>query len=247
VAADLAKLANDRAAEIIERHPGRFAALAAFPPQDPAAAVREMERAINTLKLNGFIVNSHTNDEYLDDKKYWPILEAAEALQRPLYIHPRGPSAKMADAYRLQVLYGPIWGFQAEVSVHIMRMILGRVFDRFPKLKVVIGHMGESIPFNLWRADYWYRPSDGTTFSDVFKRNIAITTSGAVSHPIADAALKLTIQAVGAENVMWAPDYPFQPNDIAVKWMDTVDIPEEQRELIYHGNAERLFHIAPKA
>jgi len=248
LACEIATLANDRVAEVVKRHPTRFAALAAFAPQDPKRAVKEMERAVTKLKLNGFILNSHTNGEYLDNPKYWPILECAEALDRAIYIHPRCPSDQMAKPYGDYGMYTAMWGFQAEVSVHCLRMILSGLFERFPKLKIVIGHMGESIPFNLWRCDYIYGVHKGwgdipgnEKPSDVFKRNFWITTSGVEHTP----ALKYCIDVLGPDRVMWAIDYPYQPSKPATDWMNGADISAKDKELVFHGNAERIFHIAP--
>jgi len=247
-ACEIASLANDRMAEATKRHPTRYAGLAAFAPQDPARAVKEMERAINTLKLNGFILNSHTNGEYLDNPKYWPILECAEALNRAIYIHPRCPSRDMAKPYSDYGMYTALWAYQAEVSVHAMRMILSGLFERFPKLKIVIGHMGESIPYNIWRCDYifgvhkgWGDVPGNLKPSEVFKRNFWITTSGVEHTP----ALKYCIEVLGADRIMWAIDYPYQVSPPAVAWLNSAEISEEDRELIFHGNAERIFHIAP--
>ena len=246
-ACEIATLGNDRLAAAIARHPTRYAGLAAFAPQDPKRAVKEMERAISKLKLNGFILNSHTNGEYLDNPKYWPILECAEALDRAIYIHPRCPSRDMAKPYADYGMYTAMWGFQAEVSVHAMRMILSGLFERFPKLKIVIGHMGESIPFNVWRADYIYGVHKGwgdipgnVKPSEVFKRNFWITTSGVEHTP----ALKYCIDVLGSDRILWAIDYPYQVSPPAVAWMNGADISEEDRHKIFHGNAERLFHIA---
>ncbi|CAN5448224.1 amidohydrolase family protein [soil metagenome] len=251
IANAFAALANDRLAEAIVRHPTRFAGLAAFAPQDPQAAVKEMERAVTTLRLNGFIVNSHTNNEYLDHEKFWPILEAAEALDRPIYIHPRGPSDGMAAPFRLGdggLANGNIenaaWGYAVETGTHAIRMILSGVFDRFPKLKIVLGHMGENIPFALWRLDFMGGPPRNKRIelmpSEYFRRNFAITTSGVEHHP----TLRYAIEVVGEDNVMWAIDYPYQPTTPAVASMDSAPIPDAVKEKVYHGNAERLFHIA---
>ena len=243
----MAELANDRMAEVIKKHPTRYAGLASFAPQDPKRAVKEMERAINTLGLNGFILNSHTNGEYLDNPKYWPILEAAEAMDRAIYIHPRCPSRDMAKPYADYGMYTALWAFQAEVSVHAMRMILSGLFERFPKLKIVIGHMGESIPFNLWRCDYiyglhkaWGDVPANEKPSEVFKRNFWITTSGVEHTP----ALKYCIDVLGADRVLWAIDYPYQVSPPCVKWMNEAEISEPDRHAIYHGNAEKVFKIA---
>jgi 2,3-dihydroxybenzoate decarboxylase/5-carboxyvanillate decarboxylase len=248
LACELATLANDRVADVVKRHPTRFAALAAFAPQDPKRAVKEMERAINQLKFNGFILNSHTHNEYLDNPKYWPILECAEALDRAIYIHPRCPSEGMDRPYGDYGLYTALWGFQAEVSVHCLRMILSGVFEHFPKLKIVIGHMGESIPFNLWRCDFIYGLHKGwgdipgnEKPSEVFKRNFWITTSGVEHTP----ALKYCIDVLGADRVMWAIDYPYQPSKPATTWMNEADISDANKHKLFHENAERVFHIPP--
>jgi 5-carboxyvanillate decarboxylase len=250
-AAALATQANDALAEAVRKHPTRFAALASFAPQDPKAAVKEMERAIRTLKLNGFVVNSHTNNEYLDDPKYWPILEAAEALDAAIYIHPRAPSDGMAEPFRDYRMESAVWGYGMEVGTHAVRLMLSGVFDRFPKLKIVIGHMGEAVPFWLWRLDYMGKPGAGPAGrpadrranklkpSEYFKQNFLITTSG-VEDPL---ALKYCIEKIGADNVMWAIDYPYQPTAPAVEFIETAPISAADREKIAHGNAERVFHI----
>lgn len=246
-ACELATLANDRMAEVIARHPTRFSGLATFAPQAPKRAAKEMERAVNELKLNGFILNSHTNNEYLDNPKYWPFLEAAEALDRCIYIHPRAPSDGMAAPMRDYGMDSALWAYGIEVSTHAVRMILGGVFDRFPKLKICIGHMGEAVHFWLWRIDFMSlraqaqnrAPKLQLKPSEYFKRNFVITTSGQESH----LALDFSIKALGADNVLWAIDYPYQPTTPAVDFMDSAPISDADREKIYHGNAERVFHI----
>jgi 5-carboxyvanillate decarboxylase len=155
----LATLANDRLAEAIRRHPDRYAGLGTLAPQDPVRAVKEIDRAVSKLKLNGFIINSHTNDEYLSERKYWPMLEAIAAHEVPLYLHPRAPGPAMARAYRADHLEHAIWGYQAETGLHALRLITSSVFDHFPKLKVVLGHMGEAIPYWLYRLDYMHAKS----------------------------------------------------------------------------------------
>jgi 2,3-dihydroxybenzoate decarboxylase/5-carboxyvanillate decarboxylase len=242
----IATVANDRLADTIARHPGRYAGLAAFAPQDPRRAVVEMERAINKLKLNGFILNSHTNGEYLDNPKYWPLLEAAEALDAPIYIHPRCPPDALANLYRDYRLESATWGFQAETGLHGMRILLSGVLDRFPKLKIVLGHMGEGIPYWLWRIDYTYNafhpPGQRMqlTPSEAFKRNFTITTSGVNSH----ATLKYVIEVLGVDNVMWAIDYPYQAAPGSVEFMNAAPVAEADREKLFHRNAERVFKIA---
>ena len=246
---ELAILANDRLAEAIARHPTRYAGLASFAPHAPKRAAKEMERAIGSLKLNGFIVNSHTNNEYLDNPKYWPILEAAEALDRCLYIHPRGASDPFSGALRDYGMDAACWGYGMETGTHLVRLMLSGVFDRFPKLKICVGHMGEAVHFWLWRIEFMNARAqrDGRAPklqrkpSEYFGDNIVITTSG-VEDPL---ALEYSIKKIGADNVLWAIDYPYQPTAPAVAFMDAAPISEEDRAKIYHKNAERVFHIAP--
>jgi 2,3-dihydroxybenzoate decarboxylase/5-carboxyvanillate decarboxylase len=245
----LAELANDRLAAVISRHPTRFAGLASFAPQAPNRAAKEMERAIKILKLNGFILNSHTNSEYLDNPKYFPVLEAAEALDGCIYLHPRAPSDGMAVPFREYGMDSAEWGYGIEVSTHAVRMMASGVFDRFPKLKICIGHMGEAVHFWLWRLDYMNKaaqtrgaaPKTQLTPSEYFKRNFVITTSGQESH----LALDFSIKQLGVDNVLWAIDYPYQPSAPAVAFMDSAPVSPAEREKLYHGNAERVFHIKP--
>ncbi|HKJ75490.1 MAG TPA: amidohydrolase family protein, partial [Alphaproteobacteria bacterium] len=181
---ELVRIANDKMAEACRKHPTRFSMLASFAPQDPKRAVKEMERSVKDLKCNGFMVNSHTNNEYLDQEKYWPILEAAEAMDRAIYIHPRAPSEGMAAPFADYNIETAIWGYGMEVGTHAVRLMIGGVFDRFPKLKIVIGHMGEAVPFWLWRLDFmgapgsWAKRPNKRLPSEYFRENFAITTSG---------------------------------------------------------------------
>jgi predicted TIM-barrel fold metal-dependent hydrolase len=232
-AVSLASLANDRLAAAIERHPVRYAGLATIAPQDPRRAVKELERAINTLELNGVIINSHTQGEYLDEEKYWPILEAAAALGAPIYIHPRAPSPAMAQPYRKYHLEHAIWGYAAETGLHAVRLIIGGVFDRFPTLRIVLGHMGENIPYSLYRMDWMHsrarvamdRPKLKLAPSDYFRQNFLITTSGVNWH----APLKFCIEVLGADNIMWAVDYPYQETHEAVRYMNEAPISDADK------------------
>jgi len=245
-ATSVAAEGNDLLAAFVARHPTRFAGLATVPVQAPAAAAREAERAVG-LGLNGVMINSHTNDEYLSEPKYWPILEAIEALGVPLYIHPRAPSRLMAAAYRPDHLEYAIWGYAAETGLHGLRLITGGVFERFPKLKVVLGHMGEGIPYWLYRIDYMHHmtgqwPETGRaklslTPSETFRRNFAVTTSGVNWDP----PLRLCLDALGEENVMFAVDYPYQETHEAADWIRSADISESARRKVAFENAERIF------
>ncbi|MGF7168730.1 2,3-dihydroxybenzoate decarboxylase/5-carboxyvanillate decarboxylase [Sphingobium xanthum] len=248
-ATELAALANDRLAEICRKRPDRFAGLASFAPHSPKRAAREMERAINDLKLNGFILNSHTNGEYLDDPKYWPVLEAAEGLNACIYIHPRAASDTLKGPLQDYGMDSAMWGYGVEVGTHAVRMMAGGVFDSFPNLKICIGHMGEAIPFWIWRINFMNSRAQAIgrarktkrSMAEYFQSNFVITTSG-VEDPL---ALRYAIDKIGIDNVMWAIDYPYQPQKPAVDFMDAAPVTDAERHALYHGNAERIFHIAP--
>ena len=246
VAAGVAQGANDELAETITRHPGRFAGLATVAPQDPAKAAAEIERAKSKLKLNGVVINSHTNNEYLDNQKFWPILEAAEAMDMPIYIHPRTPSDQMRAPMDDYNMGSAFWGYGVETSTHFVRLMMSGAFDRFPKLTVVLGHMGEAVHFWIWRLDYMSAPgrARGETPtkllpSEYMKRNLRITTSGQQN----PAALRYSIDTLGLQNVMWAIDYPYQETPSAVGFMDTAPLSDEERDAVYWKNAARVFNI----
>ena len=250
-ARNLAMIYNDYLADIVKSHPDRFAGLAAVAPQDPGSAAKEIDRAVSKLGLRGVIINSHTHGEYLDDRKFWPIFEAAVAKEVPIYLHPTYPTATMWPSYKDYGLGGAIWGFAAETGLHSMRLILGRVFDEFPTLKIVLGHMGESIPFWFWRLDYMYKAMKGAASptwpmpkrspSEYFLDNFIITTSGMNWHPV----LKFCHEVLGPERIMFAIDYPYQRDTPdAIQFMDTAPIPEEDKQKIYHGNAEKIFGLS---
>jgi len=253
-ATSLATIANDRLAEMIQRHPTRYAGLASFAPQDPARAAKEIDRAINKLKLNGLIVNSHTNAEYLDDRKFWPIFEAATAVDAAIYIHPRNPPAPAAQYLKADVnLWAAIWGYQQETGLHAMRLIISGIFDEFPKLKIVLGHAGEAVPYWLYRMDYMYANAAAGIYksasgrklkrkpSDYVKDNFYITTSGMNDH----AVLRYNHGVLGPDHILFAIDYPYQESVEAANFMNSAPLPEADVEKIAHGNAEKIFRIKP--
>jgi 2,3-dihydroxybenzoate decarboxylase len=238
-----AKRANDLVAEVVREHPARFAAFAALPCQDPAAAAAELERAVNKLGLRGALINGHTHGVYLDHRKFWDLWELSESLHVPIYIHPADPPAPFAccDGYRLQ---GATFGWAFETGTHALRVILAGVFDRFPGARLMIGHMGEFLPFSLMRIDdrydlYQADPVIAHPPSYYVKNNLLITTSGVND----TAALLCTLSVLGAERVLFAVDYPYQRNEPAVEFIDTVPISDHDRDLICHGNAERLLKL----
>ena len=250
VGTNLATLANDRLAEAIKKHPTRYAGFASFAPQDPQKAAKEIERAATKLKLNGILINSHTNGEYLDDKKFWPILEAAQATNMPLYLHPR----TVPDYFNPMLdgtpsaMRAAVWGFSAETWLHALRLIFNGIFEQFPNLTVVLGHMGESIPFWTYRIDYWFHrgPGPASTVYDMkkpsyyFAKNFFVTTSGMNFHP----ALKYIYKVLGPDRIMFATDYPYQPEmNEASEFMNSAPMPAADVERMAHGNAEKLFRV----
>jgi len=246
---ELAMLANDRLAALCRKYPARFAGLASFAPHSPKRAAKEMERAINELSLNGFMINSHTYGEYLDDPKFWPILEAAEALGRCIYIHPRAASDTFKGPLQDYGMDSAMWGYGMEVGTHAVRMMASGVFDHFPRLKICIGHMGEAVPFWLWRLNFMNTRAQAAgrvrktkrTMAEYFQDNFVVTNSG-VEDPL---AVRYTIDKLGIDNVMWAIDYPYQPMEPAVRFIEEFECTDEERHALCHGNAERVFHIAP--
>ncbi|HEU0045413.1 amidohydrolase family protein [Sphingomonas sp.] len=245
-ARELAALANERAAALCRTDPRRFAALATIAPQDPAGAARELERAVRTLGMKGALINSHTRGEYLDEPKFRPILEAAEALDVPIYIHPRDPAPGMLEPYIPQALLGPIWGFAAETGLHALRLIMGGIFDRHPRLRIVLGHLGEGLPFFIDRIDIRYAV-DGSPMrvklkerpSTYLKRNFVLTTSGMNYGP----SVRQAIEVMGARNILFAADWPYEDAVAAVAAFDAIRLTAAERRMLYQTNAERVFRL----
>jgi 5-carboxyvanillate decarboxylase len=245
----LARDANDQLAEKISLHLDRFAGLAAIAPQDPRNAVKELQRAVG-LGLKGAVINSHTQGEYLDDPKFWEIFEAAEALDVPLYLHPNTPSPAMIGPFLPRGLDGAIYGFAVETALHMLRIVVAGVFDRFPKLKMVLGHLGEGLPFWLFRIDFMHRgmvaakryPGAGPLKkkpSDYLKENVWVTTSGMQWQP----AILFALSVLGPDRVMYAMDYPYQFVPEEVKVTDELPISAEDKRKLYQLNAERVFRL----
>jgi len=247
-AEDATKLAtemNNRLAKIVQDHPSRFAGLACLAPQSPEKAADELERAVADLGLRGACINSHTKGEYLDDKKYRVIFQRAEKLNAPIYLHPRAPSPGMiAPHLGYPLLDSAMWGFGSEAGLHAMRLICSGLFDEHPKLKIVLGHLGESIPFWMWRIEnFWGKTplaeSLQRTPSQYFRENFAVSTSGMFSGP----ALEFVMKVVGADNILFAVDYPFESPETAVTFISGTQMSRQDREKICHLNAERIFSL----
>ena len=247
LATELAHEANDVLSAACQKHPDRFAGLAAVAPQNPAAAAAELERAMQQLGLRGFLINSHTFGEYLDDQKYWEIFEAAEANQAPLYLHPRTPGNGMIDPFLDYGLYFAGWGFTIETATHALRLIMSGLFDRYPNLKIILGHMGEGLPYWLQRLDnrYLLQVKIGAVEkmkrlpSEYFLDHFVITISGVCSEP----ALQHALSIMGPNRILFAADYPYESVEEHVDFMDNVDISDDDRAKIYHRNSEELFKL----
>jgi predicted TIM-barrel fold metal-dependent hydrolase len=235
---------NDVLAKAVAEHPDRFAGFAALPVIDPTAAANELERTVTELGFKGALINGHMKGRFLDDQEFWPIFERAEALGVPIYLHPTPPPPAVMEAYfsglgmsgMMLSLAG--WGWHCETGLHALRLVLGGVFDRFPKLQVIIGHMGENIPFSLARADQILNRFSGLQHSveHYFHENFYITTAGYFTFP----PLLCSMMVLGADRIIFSVDYPFSDNKQARAFIDTVPICPADREKIAHGNVERL-------
>ena len=249
----LAALSNDRLSAVCANHPDRFAGLTAFAPQDVKGAVAEIARGMTKLGLKGAVVNSNTLGHYLDEPQFLPILEALEAHDAALYIHPTVPAAYWNQPYAWRGMGGALAGFTHEVWNHLMGIILSGAFDRFPKLRIVIGHMGEAMPLLLYRFDWWQSNADGIPglrggqpavklrhkISHYFKTNIWITTSGVGWEP----AVKFCMDVLGPDRVLYAMDYPYQQSADELAGYDSFDLPPEQMKMLMQTNAETVFRL----
>ncbi len=242
--------ANDELADAIRRYPTRYVGLAAAAPQDPQAAAREIERGVRKLGLKGVIINSHTHGEHLDDPKFWDIFAAAEALDVPIYLHPNTPPPDMIKPFLEAGLDGAIFGFACETGLHMLRIIVAGVFDRFPKLRMIIGHCGEALPFWLYRIDYMHKATLASqrypflkqlrrTPGEYLRENVYVTNSGVAWAP----AIMLCHQVMGPEHTLYAMDYPYQFVPEEVKASDELPMNALDKKRYFQTNAERLFRI----
>jgi predicted TIM-barrel fold metal-dependent hydrolase len=234
--------ANDLLHQAIQAHPGRFAGFAALPTPDPGAAARELERTVMELGFKGAMVHGLTRGAFLDEKPFWPIFETAQRLEVPIYLHPATPHPEVIDAYYngypSMVRVGH--GFTSEMSAAAVRLVLSEVFEAFPRLQIILGHLGEALPFLLPRVDrYVSRQMKGRTFGDSLRRHFHFTTGGKFSH----TALQCTIEEIGIERLMFAVDWPFHTNLDGCAFVATAPIGEDAKAMIFGGNARRLLRL----
>lgn len=247
IAVDLTRGVNDRLAQSCAANPKRFAAFAALPTAVPEAAADELERCVTTHGFKGAMIHGPSNGEFLDLKKFWPIYARAEKLDVPVYFHPALPMKQVTDIYYRDYLKDfpsferPAWGFTVETATQAIRLVLSGVFEKHPKLKIMLGHFGETLPFLLWRTDAALaRPGHKSVgFRDIFTNNFYVTTSGFFS----DAALLCCVMEMSVDHILFAVDWPFVLNPPAVDWMKDVPLSDTDKVKILSGNAQRLLRL----
>jgi 2,3-dihydroxybenzoate decarboxylase len=243
----MARNVNDRLARAIAAHPDRFAGFAALPTPAPAAAADELERAVTQLGFKGAMVHGLTNGVFFDDQRFWPIFARAQALDVPLYVHPATPHPAVVEAYYqdyltdFPTLRTAAWGFTVETATQGIRLVLSGVFDAYPDVKIILGHMGEGLPFLLWRIDHALsRPGNRrVSFREQFSRHFYITTSGNFSTP----ALLCSMLELGVDHILFSVDWPFVQNVPGTKWMQELQLSSEDKTKILSGNARRLLKM----
>ncbi len=246
VAIPMAREANDLMYEAVKAYPTRFAGFAALPTPDPEAAVKELDRAITKLGFWGAMINGPTRGVFLDDRKYWGLFECAQAHDLPIYLHPAAPCAGLIEAYfqGYEDISRAAWGFAIDASVHFLRILFSGAFDQFPGLRIILGHMGEGLPFGM------HRLGDHTGYAatrrglkrhplEYMRENLVITTAGAFSVP----ALLCSILELGADNILFSVDWPYESNKVGTAFLRSAPISEQDREKIAHGNAERILRL----
>jgi len=239
-----ARASNDTLASWVLTHPTRFAAFAALACQDPDAAADELVRCVEELGFVGAMVNGHTLGRYLDDPAYGVLWEQLQALDVPLYLHPTFAPVQPAAFAGYPDLGGSVWGWACETGSHALRLVASGLFDRYPRAKVILGHMGENLPFGLWRLDdRWavrdHQPELELAPSAYIRRNFWVTTAG-VCDP---APLRCTLDTMGLDRVLFSVDYPYQPMAEAARFIDSAPLSTEERTAVCHRNAARLLRL----
>ncbi|WP_183558589.1 amidohydrolase family protein [Mucilaginibacter sp. SP1R1] len=245
-----AKMYNDAIAERISAHPGRFTAFAHLPTTNPEAAADELERTVKSYAFCGALINGLTNDEFLDDAKYASILKRAEQLDVPIYLHPGLPPKAVFDAYysNLPKQAGTFlsiagWGWHSETALHVLRLIVSGTLDKYPKLKLIIGHMGEMLPMMMVRSDKMFGIDKGgnnqRSIIQTLHDQVYITTSGLFTTP----PLQIAIDTFGIDKILFSIDYPFSTNEAGKNYLDSLQLSSADLEKIAHGNADKLLKL----
>jgi 2,3-dihydroxybenzoate decarboxylase len=247
IAVEVCKRVNDRLQEAIKTHPTRFAGFAALPTFNPAAAADELDRTVSEYGFKGAMIHGMANGHFLDDKRFWPIFARAEKLDVPIYLHPSLPNPTVGDIYYgdyvkdFPMVARPAWGYTVETATTALRLVLSGVFDKHPGLKIVLGHLGETLPFLVHRIDEALsRPGQhAMSFRKIFCGNFYITTSGNFSNP----ALLCCVMEMGVDRILFAVDWPFVENPPGTAWMAQTPLCAEDRRKILSGNAKALLRM----
>lgn len=243
---------NDLIAKKIAGFENRFTAFTHLPMTAPDAAADELERTVKEYGFRGAMIRGLTQDQFLDHPQFAPIFERAEKLEVPIYLHPGLPPKGVADIYysglpnhsgmaEAIACYG--WGWHSETAIHVLRLLFAGIFDIYPKLKLIIGHMGEMLPMMMVRSERAFKPGNGganqRTLTDTFHQQVHITTSGFFTQP----PLKIALDTFGINNIMFSVDYPFSTNEMGIDFLNAIDLPHDQIEKIAHGNADKLLNL----
>jgi uncharacterized protein len=247
-AAELSRALNDRCAEAIAAHPDRFNAFATLPTQDPGAAIVEAKRAITELGLCGVVINGHTQGRFLDAPEFDDLLSTIEELDAPIYLHPTYPPQQVAEVYFSglseqagRALATAAWGWHAETGLHVLRLAAGGVFTRHPNLQIIVGHMGENLPFSLMRADTVLSKADpgAPSVAHVIREHVHITICGYTTTP----PLLCALQVFGADRIMFSSDYPFGDPVEHSRFLAEAPVSPADRDKIAYRNAQQLFRL----
>jgi len=238
---------NDRLHTFIQANSKRFAAFGILPTPDPKAAAEELERIVTKLGFKGAMIHGLTNGRFIDDRQFWPIFERAVRLDVPLYIHPSFPHPAIAAAYyndyvvKYPETLGPALGFTVEAATQGVRLVLSGLFEQYPGLQMILGHLWEGIPFLLWRIDQSFsRPGNsGGSFRHAFREHFHLTTSGNFS----DTALACSVAEMGIDRIMFSVDWPFIGNDLGTRWLENAALSAEDKAKVFGGNARKLLKL----
>jgi len=246
VAIPMARDANDRLHEATKKYPGRFYGFAALPTADPSAAAAELERCVTKLGFKGAMIHSHQQGEFLDAPKYRVVWKKAETLGVPVYLHPAFPHPQVVKAYfeGYEELARAPWGFAIDTSSHFLRLVFSGLFDDCPKLKIILGHLGEGIPFAMHRLDTHARAAAerrGLKKApiDYFRDHLVVTTSGNWYEP----AFVCTLLAMGIDNMLFAIDWPYESNKVGMEFFNKLSLNDADKHKLAHGNAEKLLKL----